>query len=313
MQKEIVLHSMQNTAHIFMIRPVSFSFNHETASSNAFQSRNNDSEGIEKRAVEEFDNAVKLLREAGVDVKVFDDTSVPTKPDAIFPNNWISLHADGTMVLYPMAAANRRNERREDIINYFKDNYNVLKVIDLTHHEEAHRFLEGTGSIVFDHQNRCAYACISVRTNAEVLVELCNQIAYTSSIFHSYNHEGQAVYHTNVMMCIGEKFVVICAESIPDVRERNRVLSELKSSGRSIIELSFEQMGRFAGNMLSLKSQRGEELLVMSHTAFESLTEEQKNELGQYARIIALPISTIETTGGGSARCMIAEVFSQAK
>ena len=298
----------QSTSHILMIRPVNFGFNEETAASNAFQNRNNNKNGIKEKARQEFDGMVNVLRENGVDVTVIGDTPEPYTPDSIFPNNWVSFHADGGVFLYPMQAGNRRLERREDIIAQLEDRYEVTCIIDLTRFEQENKFLEGTGSMVLDRENKVAFACISPRTDREVLALFCEQAGYKEVSFNAYDEYHHAIYHTNVLMCIGSKFAVICLDSITDADEKNAVVTILKLTHKEIINISFEQMNRFAGNMLEVKNKAGETLIVMSENAFNSLTQLQKTSLEKYGKLVYADINTIESNGGGSARCMMAEV-----
>lgn len=301
---------MQTTSNILLVRPASFGFNHQTSESNAFQHSINESHAaIQQKVNEEFNGFVATLQAKGLNVIVADDTKNPIKPDAIFPNNWTSFHADGTVVLYPMFAPNRRLERRLDIIETLKKQFKVTAIIDLAVYESDYKFLEGTGSIVFDHDNKIAYACLSPRTHQELLLQLCHYINYTPHYFFAYDENGKEIYHTNVMMCIGEKFAVICLQSITSINERHAVLTSLTKTGHEIIDISLEQMNHFAGNMLALQSGTGERLLALSQSAYDSLTLQQKEQLAKYCEFIPLPITTIETIGGGSARCMIAELF----
>lgn len=301
----------QTTSNILMIRPVSFAFNEQTAESNAFQdikSKSWTNNVTQQDALQEFDAMVSQLRAAGVNVIVYDDTPEPHTPDSIFPNNWISFHHSGKVCLYPMQAENRRLERRSDIIDDLRKNFHVEVVLDFTHFEKEGKFLEGTGSMVLDRMHRTAYACISPRTNAEVLDAWAKQMRYQLVKFTSVDTHGKDVYHTNVVMCIGDTFAVICLNSIPDLDERLMVKEALESSGKNVIEISLEQMNNFAGNMLLVKNKKGHHLLVMSTSAFESLTHNQKIELEEYADIQHFDLTMIETCGGGSARCMMAEV-----
>lgn len=298
----------QSTSNILMIRPVNFGFNEETAESNTFQKRNTDQQAVQDKALAEFDHFVKTLEHNGVSVTVVNDTPQPYTPDSIFPNNWISFHNDGTVFLYPMQAENRRLERREDIIATLEDKFKVAHVIDLSRFEADHRFLEGTGSMVLDRQNKIAYACLSPRTDKDVLNYFCAQSGYTAISFEAADERGKAIYHTNVLMCVGSKFAVICADSIPNPHERITVLESLKSSQKEVVSISFEQMNQFAGNMLEVKNNKGETLIVMSKNAFDALDEDQKSTLEKYGRLVYADINTIETNGGGSARCMMAEV-----
>ncbi len=300
--------NQQTTSTILMIRPVNFGFNEQTAGSNAFQNRNAEQQQVQNKALNEFDNLVKLLQNNGVEVIVVDDTHEPHTPDSIFPNNWVSFHQDGNVFLYPMMAENRRLERREDIIMQLEDEFTVKHVIDLSRFEHEHKFLEGTGSMVLDRENKIAYACISPRTDKEILALFCKQTGYKEVSFYAFDQNHQAIYHTNVLMCIGSKFAVICLDSITDDNERNAVLTILKLTHKEIINISFTQMNQFAGNMLELKNKSGESLLVMSKNAYQSLGQDQKTALEKYCKLLYADINTIENNGGGSARCMIAEV-----
>jgi hypothetical protein len=291
-----------------MIRPVNFGYNEETAGSNAFQKRDADNQVVQEMALHEFNNMVNVLRENGVDVTVVDDTAEPYKPDSIFPNNWVSFHDDGTIFLYPMQAENRRLERREDIIAKLEDRFAVKHIIDLSRFETEGKFLEGTGSMVLDRENKIAYACISPRTNREVLNLFCEQTGYKAICFDAVDEHGKAIYHTNVLMCIGSKFAVVCLDSIPNPHEKIVVTESLKSNRKEIIDITFEQMNQFAGNMLEVKNKAGENLIIMSKNAYRSLLHEQIAALEKYGKLIYTDINTIETNGGGSARCMMAEV-----
>lgn len=305
---------MQTSKNILLVRPASFGFNVETASSNAFQTELKDGpENLKEVILQEFDAFTAKLKSKGVNVYIIEDTKIPEKPDAIFPNNWISFHADGTLVLYPMFAPNRRLERREDIIDFVKEKFEIKKIIDLSKYENENRFLEGTGSIIFDHTNKIAYACLSPRTEKALFIDLCRQINYKPVYFYSHDAKGQEIYHTNVMMCIGERYVVVCLESITDAKERKLVINSFTRTGHQIIDITFDQVKNYGGNMLEVKTNDDKSLLVMSQSAFDSLTPTQKSELGKYSELLPLPIKTIETIGGGSARCMIAEIFSKPK
>jgi len=308
MTNDPMTNNTQSTSHILMIRPINFGFNEETAASNAFQNRNADRNGVKEKARAEFDGMVAILRENEVDVTVIEDTPEPYTPDSIFPNNWVSFHADGTVFLYPMQAENRRLERREDIIAKLEDRFEVKHIIDLSRFERENKFLEGTGSMVLDRENKVAYACISPRTDREVLALFCEQAGYKEVSFHAFDEYHQAIYHTNVLMCIGSKFAVICLDSITNDDEKNAVTAILKLTNKEIVNISFEQMNQFAGNMLEVKSKNGESLIVMSKNAFNALDEDQKNTLKKFGDLVYADINTIETNGGGSARCMMAEV-----
>lgn len=302
----------QTTSNILMIRPVNFAFNLQTAESNAFQ--DTDSQALDvtitqENALREFDVMVSQLRAIGVNVLVYDDTPKPYTPDSIFPNNWVSFHHSGKVCLYPMQAENRRLERRTDIIEELSANYHVEKVIDLTSFEQEGKFLEGTGSLVLDRMHRIAYACISPRTNEEVLSAWEEQMnGYKIVKFRAVDANNKEIYHTNVMMCIGDNFAVVCLQSIADLDERLMVKESLVSTGKNVIEITLEQMNEFAGNMLLITNQKEHRILVMSTRAYDSLATDQKKLLEEYADIAHFDLNIIETCGGGSARCMMAEI-----
>lgn len=298
----------QSTSNILMIRPVAFGFNAQTAESNAFQNRQDDQRAVQQKAVEEFDGFVNVLRQNGVNVIVVNDTPEPHTPDSIFPNNWVSFHDNGDIILYPMQAENRRLERRGDIIRQLEESFAANHVIDLSRFELKNEFLEGTGSMVLDRPNKIAYACLSPRTNAEVLKAFCDYTGYKAVTFDAFDQNGQAIYHTNVLMAVGSGFVVICLDSITNTTEKELVIQSIQTTGKEIIDISFNQMNHFAGNMLEVKNTSGDTLIVMSKAAFDSLINEQKNALEKYGKLVYADISTIETNGGGSARCMMAEV-----
>lgn len=300
----------QSTSNIMLVRPASFNFNTETAESNAFQNHVDlKPEEIKEKALEEFDAFVEKLKTKGVNILVIEDTPIPPKPDAIFPNNWGSFHEDGTVILYPMAAPNRRIEKREEIIHKIKEKFTVKKLIDLSKYEDENRFLEGTGSIIFDHIHKIAYACLSPRTDKDIFIEVCKIINYKPICFTSIDKAGQEIYHTNVMMCISEKFSVICLESIVNENEKKDVIHSLTTTGHQIIDISLDQVKHFAGNMLSIKSMENNELIILSQSAYDILTTGQKKEIEKYCEMLPMNINTIETIGGGSARCMISEIF----
>ncbi len=303
----------QTTDTVLMIRPARFQRNPQTRESNAFQSAPIDltPDQEQARAVAEFDAVVARLQAHGVRVLVFDDTAEPHTPDAIFPNNWVSFHDDGTVVLYPMEAENRRRERRIDIIEQLSKNraFRVTDIVDLTYHERDGRFLEGTGSMVLDRCNRVAYACLSSRTHLDVLGEFGQRLDYEIVAFNATDSAGNAIYHTNVMMCIGTDLAVVCAEAICDESQRTAVLGQLAAPGRDVIEISREQVARFAGNMLELTGADGRPLLIMSEAARASLDAEQAHRLGRCAALISVPVGHIEKSAGGGVRCMIAEIF----
>ncbi len=291
-----------------MIRPVSFGFNEQTAGNNAFQIQSADQQSVQIKALAEFDGLVKVLRDNGVSVTVIEDTPQPYTPDSIFPNNWVSFHANGDVFMYPMQAENRRLERREDIITQLEDNFKVRHVLDLSHFEHENKFLEGTGSMVLDRENEIAYACLSPRTDEKVLSAFSEQSGYTIVSFHAADERRLAIYHTNVMMAIGTYFAIVCLDSITNIIEKELVIENLKATGKQIIDISFDQMNHFAGNMLEVNNTNGDTLIVMSKSAFEILSYDQKAVLSSFGKLIYADINTIETNGGGSARCMIAEV-----
>lgn len=294
-----------------MIRPVRFGFNDQTADSNTFQNATLAAQTrgtAQVNAQREFDNMVQQLRSYGVDVIVYDDTAEPHKPDSIFPNNWVSFHFSGTVVLYPMQAQNRRAERRMDIVNDLAKRFQVAKTVDLTSFEHEGKFLEGTGSLVFDRMNRVAFACLSPRTNPDVLAEYSRRTGYKTILFRAVDATGTEIYHTNVVMCIGDMFAVVCLQAIPDFDERLTIRQELEKLGKRVIEITLDQMASFAGNMLQVDTARGQKLLVMSTAAYNSLTPKQIDTFDDYASLLTVDLSTIEANGGGSARCMMAEV-----
>ncbi len=293
---------------VLMVRPVKFGFNPETSVNNKFQV-GGEQEGVEARALKEFDSFVELLREAGVEVVVIEDTLEPHTPDSIFPNNWFSVHQCGALVLYPMFAPNRRLERKEAPMSYLKSLPGLKRVVDLTDWEEKGLFLEGTGSMIFDREAGVVYACRSARTAEEVLEQFVEALEWDYFLFDAFDEEGNPIYHTNVMMEVGDKYAIVCLDAISDLEERVRLIELLEERDKEVIEISLEQMGEFAGNMIELKSGDGESLLVMSKRAYDSLDSDQVEKLQSYSKIIAPDLTTIEVNGGGSARCMIAELF----
>lgn len=294
-----------------MIRPVRFESNPLTAESNRFQAKSAESPDAQQAlALKEFDGLVDTLRDAGIAVVVIEDTPIPHTPDSIFPNNWISLHADGSVVLYPMEARNRRTERRSDVIEHLNNDLGLLvtEVVDLTKHEDAGHYLEGTGSMVLDRANRVAYACLSSRTHFDPLGDFAQRMNYDVVAFDAVDANGVPIYHTNVLMNIGERLAVICDEAIPREDQRAAVLTQLRESGHDVVSLSYEQLEAFAGNMLELRNDRGERVIAMSQRAYDSLNEEQLAKLRANGKIVSVPIDTIEMSAGGSVRCMLAEV-----
>jgi hypothetical protein len=302
----------QTATDVMMIRPVAFAGNPQTQPSNAFQQPDSGrvDAANQAAALREFDGLVRALEQAGVTVHVFEDTPQPHTPDSIFPNNWVSFHADGTVVLYPMLAENRRLERRIELIEALsaQHGFHAARLIDLTRHEHDGRFLEGTGSLVLDRLHRLAYACISPRTDLDVLGDFAQQLDYDIVAFEARDANGAAIYHTNVLMSVGERFAAVCLSAIRE-DEREGVLNQLRSTGRTVIDLSMEQMNAFAGNMLELGSSHGGSVVAMSQRACDALTAEQRAALESSAGpIVAADIPTIERLGGGSVRCMLAEL-----
>ncbi|QTD36998.1 amidinotransferase [Polaribacter batillariae] len=304
----------QTTNTILMVRPIQFRMNEQTAVNNYFQEdlelRNTE---INRKAQEEFDNHVNTLRSYGVNVIVVSDTLKNDTPDSIFPNNWVSFHADGTVALYPMFAVNRRLERREDILETLeKEGFLIENIVDYTSAEEEAIFLEATGSVILDRVNRKAYCALSPRADEELFIEFCEDFEYTPVIFvanQTVEGKREPIYHTNVMMCVAETFVVICLDTIDDKKERKNVLRHFKEDGKQVIEITEEQMHNFAGNMLQVRGKEDELFLVMSKAAHDSLTQSQIAKINNHCKIISSSLETIETCGGGSARCMMAEVF----
>ncbi|MEZ4943872.1 MAG: arginine deiminase-related protein [Saprospiraceae bacterium] len=302
----------QTTRHILMVRPANFGFNEETAASNAFQRREGaqETDSIRSKAMQEFDAFVEKLRAAGVDVIVAKDSPRPVKPDAVFPNNWVTFHQEGFLVTYPMYAPTRRRERRRQVIDtVLKAGFQAERRINLEFNEKINRFLEGTGSIIFDHLNRLAYACVSPRTDAGLLDELCALLGYRKVVFRAVDGNGQDIYHTNVMMAMGETFVVICLDTVTIPAERNMLKQTFRETGKEIVEITLTQMNAFAGNMLQVRNNQEQTILVMSDQAYRSLKPAQVKTLERHTQLLHSPIDTIETFGGGSARCMMAEVF----
>jgi hypothetical protein len=305
----------QTTNAILMIRPVAFRMNEQTAVNNYYQKVIDglSTENVNAKAQVEFDAFVQKLRLVGVDVTVVDDTLTPNTPDSIFPNNWISFHENGDVVLYPMFAENRRAERREDVLDLLEaKGFLVNDIMDYTAAEDDNIFLEGTGSLLLDRQNGKAYCALSPRADEELLIEFCEDFEYTPVIFEAFQTvagDRKLIYHTNVMMCIGATFAVICADCIDDKKERKMVLDSLRSDEKDIILISEDQVNNFAGNMLEVKGADGKRYLVMSTAAYKALTKKQIAQIEQHVTILHSSLDTIEACGGGSARCMMAEVF----
>lgn len=310
-----------------MVRPVAFGFNEQTAGNNAFQ-QSGHNDGAQQKALEEFDNYVKQLEAAGVNVIVVEDTPTPHTPDSIFPNNWFSTHSaeeladeeesaagtQPTIVLYPMFAPNRREERGKNVLARLNEHYKEgFRQIDLSGNEKENAFLEGTGSLILDRENKIAYACISPRTDEDVLDEWADSLGYDYCVFEANDANGTPIYHTNVMMCVGGKYAIVCLDAVTNIEERMTLIEVLEESEKEIFEISLEQMESFAGNMLELQGKDADgnpkPVIVMSKTAKESLDNEQLHLLQNYATIVAPDLDCIEKNGGGSARCMIAEIF----
>lgn len=304
----------QTTDTILMIRPVNFRMNEQTAVNNYYQ-ENLDLKNsfINIKAQQEFDDYVKKLEAIGVNVIVVDDRLETDTPDSIFPNNWVSFHADGTVAVYPMFAENRRQEKREDVFDILENKgFIINEIMDYSSAEEEDIFLEGTGSIILDRANKKAYCALSPRADEELFIEYCEDFDYFPVIFtanQTVNGERKAIYHTNVMMCIAETFAVICLDAIDDKKERKSVVKHLKETKKEIIEITEDQVENFAGNMLQLIGHNNEKYLIMSQAAYDCLTENQIKRIEKHCKILSSSLTTIETCGGGSARCMIAEVF----
>lgn len=305
----------QATNTILMIRPVSFRMNEQTAVNNYYQKTLKDllPATVNLKAQEEFDAYVDKLRSFGVNVVVVSDTKEQDTPDSIFPNNWVSFHADGTVAIYPMFAENRRLERREDVLEELeKQGFLIENIVDYTSAEDEKVYLEGTGSMILDRENKKAYCALSPRADEDLFIEFCEDFEYTPVVFSSYQtvqNKREEIYHTNVMMCVAETFAIICSSSIDDKTERKNVLKHLKEDKKQIIEITEAQVNNFAGNMLQVKGANDELFLVMSQAAFDCLTQSQKAQINNHCKIISSSLATIEACGGGSARCMMAEVF----
>jgi hypothetical protein len=300
----------QTTCDVLMIAPTRFCGNEQTSGSNRFQNLGGVQYDAQARARKEFDNLDAVLSKSGVRVHRFQDTDDPHTPDSVFPNNWVSFHADGTAVLYPMLAQNRRFERRDDILQSLsvERGFRLKQCIDLTHCESENKFLEGTGSLVLDRVNRLAYACLSPRTNLDTLTEFAQLMNYDIIAFDALDQSGMPIYHTNVMLSIGRAFAVICAHSIVESR-RAAVIDSLRSTGHTVIEITHPQMQSFAGNILELATIAGDSVIAMSERAAGAFTPSQRAQLENFSgAIITAPIPTIETLGGGSVRCMLAEI-----
>jgi hypothetical protein len=314
MSEFALLKESQSASAVLMVRPARFGFNPQTAASNAFQERPGGQEDLQGLALREFDALAEQLRRAGLDLIIVDDTPEPAKPDALFPNNWVSFHRDGTVVLYPMLAPNRRIERRDEVIREVLGGgaFRVTRTVDLSYREAEGKYLEGTGSLVLDRVGRIAYANLSPRTDLDVLGEFAQQLDYELVTFESVDGADRAVYHTNVMMAVGAGFAVVCGASITHSRHRDAVYSKLRASGREVVEISLEQMHQFAGNLLEL-SPPGSNVIALSTTAWRSLNASQRRTLEKHGQVAAADIPVIERYGGGGVRCMLAEIHLPAR
>ncbi|MGX1023981.1 citrulline utilization hydrolase CtlX [Flavobacterium sp. CS20] len=305
----------QSTDKILMIRPVAFEMNKETAVNNYFQKTLNlNAEAINAKVQKEFDDFVDILKASGIDVFVYDDIADLKTPDSIFPNNWISFHENGNIALYPMFAENRRRERRQDILEDLEQKgFQFHQVYDYTSAEDENIFLEGTGSLILDRVNRKAYCALSPRANEELLIEFCEDFEFLPIPFKAYQTVGSKrlpIYHTNVMMCVGTDIAIVCFDSVDDKADKKLLSKSLKEDNKTIVEISEQQLEAYAGNMLEVQNRNGDKFLVMSTQAYKSLQATQVQTIEQYLKILHSPLNTIETLGGGSARCMIAEIFN---
>ncbi len=300
----------QTTQHILMVRPNQFGYNPETAASNAFQVKDDTAtDEIAAKAIEEFDAFVAKLRGHGINVIVAQDPAQPHTPDAVFPNNWVTFHENGTVMLYPMLSATRRLERQPNVLETVYGNFQHKRVIDLSPYESRGQFLEGTGSMILDRVNRLVYACISPRTEPVLLDEFCEWAGYEKVEFRAVDENGLPIYHTNVMMAMGDKFAIICMATVADKRDKAKLLKRFAVTGKKWIDISIAQMKAFAGNMLQVENDKGQTFLIMSEQAYRSLRPAQITAIEKYTTILHSPIYTIEKYGGGSARCMMAEIF----
>ena len=306
----IIFFSMkQSTNTVLLVSPTSFGFNPETAGSNVFQHDVQLAKKvIHQSAQEEWERVCAMLVKEKINVIAVMDTNKPIKPDALFPNNWISTHQDGKLILYPLLAHNRRIEKRLDIVNQFTQKYSVTDIVDLSFYEKENQFLEGTGSMVLDRINKIIYACLSVRTYIEPLEHLAKLLGYQVVAFHAYNHE-KPIYHTNVVMSVGSDWATICFDAIPDIEERRKIKDFFSRTGKTVVELSLKQIDAFAGNILELESIEGKRKIIMSKTTYDSLDKGQIETFTSFGDICYTDVSTIEKVGGGGIRCLIAEVF----
>ncbi len=305
---------MQLASTIMMIKPRRFGFNTETEKDNIFQSKvDYTAEDVAEKARNEFDNMTRILRENAVDIIEMEDTDLPVKPDAVFSNNWLCTLPDGSLYIFPVKAENRQKEIRPDIIEKLQNEFIVKNYTDLSGKVEQHSYLESTGSIVFDHSNKIAYACLSQRTNKELFEDFCGEINYTPFSFKASDKNEDEIYHTNVMMHIGETYAVVCLEALEEVKDQIELSKMLRKTNHDIIAISYEQMHSFAGNMLQIKNMNDKKITVLSQTAFNSLRSEQKYMFNRHTQLQSVDISLIEKIGGGSVRCMITEIFLHKK
>ncbi|MBK7812126.1 MAG: amidinotransferase [Saprospiraceae bacterium] len=304
----------QLSSRVIMVRPAHFGFNPETALNNKFQTNVSEisATDVNQKAIAEFDNMVALLQKNGIEVYIHNDDPLIVKPDAIFPNNWITMHEDGKLITYPMFAPLRQRERSEELIQKISSKFLVNEQIHFEQYENEDKFLEGTGSMIFDRTNQLVYACISERTNLDLLKKLAYKLEYEVIDFDSRDQNGFPIYHTNVMMALGQDFVVICLESV-NIEDQKKLIDAFNKTNKEIVNITFKQMNAFAGNMLQLISIEGQAILVMSNSAYQSLNSTQLKQLESKTKLLVVEIPTIEKIGGGSARCMIAENFLEPK
>ena len=299
---------------VFMVRPAAFGFNEQTATSNSFQQAAQlEASALQTLAVQEFDAMVQTLRENEIEVVVFEDRKEPAKPDAVFPNNWMSLHEDGKLILYPMLAPNRRLERRPEFVQMLRDKFLIKEILDYSDRERQGLIVEGTGSLIFDHVNKIAYASRSERTAESLVDEICKKLAYRPVVFDAVDESSKAIYHTNVLMCVGEKFAILCLDAIRKEEDQDKVLGSLAITGHKVIAISYAQLKAFAGNMLEVKNMKGESFVLLSQSAFNSLLPGQIDAITQFADLLPINIHTIESHGGGSVRCMVGGIHTPKK
>ena len=300
--------SSQTTSKVFMVKPVNFKYNTQTAGTNSFMNQNY-KEDTQQAALKETNEYVSLLQKNLIKVVLVEDSKEPETPDSVFPNNWFTTHENGVLVLYPMCAENRRQERKQIFIDEIKKNINCKNVIDLTFWEKKNKFLEGTGSMVLDRVNKIVYACRSPRTCEEVLDDFCQKLNYKKVVFDATNEKNEMIYHTNVILCVAENFAVVCLDAVKNEQQKNEILESFKKTNKKVIKISLEQVNNYAGNMLEVKNEKNEKFLIMSDAAYKSFTKDQLNEFQKECKILHPNIECIETIGGGSARCMLAELY----